>query len=150
MRRSVGERSGCVHDELERAGWRVDVAAAVRVKGLAPLACKTDKIDVKVLERLCDWSIQPLSARAQADIMLTERIAAIHARSRQTYGAPPRKTLGYSNALSERRGEELRGVGSARPAALASAGLLQPRPTHSRSLRALAMRSRQRRTDSFE
>ena len=34
------------------------------------------------------WSIEPLSARAQADIVLTERIAAIHARSRQTYGAP--------------------------------------------------------------
>jgi hypothetical protein len=34
------------------------------------------------------WSIEPLSARARADIVLTERIAAIHARSRQTYGAP--------------------------------------------------------------
>lgn len=34
-----------VHDELEMAGWRVDVADAVKVKGLAPLACKTDKID---------------------------------------------------------------------------------------------------------
>ena len=34
------------------------------------------------------WSIHPLSARARADLVLTERIAAIHARSRQTYGAP--------------------------------------------------------------
>jgi transposase InsO family protein len=34
------------------------------------------------------WSIHPLSARARADLALTERIAAIHARSRQTYGAP--------------------------------------------------------------
>ena len=34
------------------------------------------------------WSLQPLSARALADVALTERIAAIHARSRQTYGAP--------------------------------------------------------------
>ncbi len=34
------------------------------------------------------WSIHPLSARVQADVVLTERIAAIHARSRQTYGAP--------------------------------------------------------------
>jgi transposase InsO family protein len=34
------------------------------------------------------WSIHPLSARASADLALTERIAAIHARSRQTYGAP--------------------------------------------------------------
>ena len=34
------------------------------------------------------WSLAPLSARAKADIVLTERIAAIHARSRQTYGSP--------------------------------------------------------------
>ena len=34
------------------------------------------------------WSIHPLSARARADLALTERIAAIHARRRQTYGAP--------------------------------------------------------------
>ncbi len=34
------------------------------------------------------WSIEPLSARARADMALTDRIAAIHARSRQTYGAP--------------------------------------------------------------
>jgi hypothetical protein len=34
------------------------------------------------------WCRQPLSNRAQADIQLTERIAAVHAQSRQTYGAP--------------------------------------------------------------
>ncbi len=32
-----------VHDTLERCGWEVEVADAVKVKGLAPLACKTDK-----------------------------------------------------------------------------------------------------------
>jgi hypothetical protein len=32
-----------VHDELERMGWDVRIADAYRVKGLAPLACKTDK-----------------------------------------------------------------------------------------------------------
>ena len=32
-----------VHDELVRYGWEVLVADAQRVKGLAPLACKTDK-----------------------------------------------------------------------------------------------------------
>jgi len=35
-----------------------------------------------------NWSIHPLSAHARADLALTERIAAIHARSRQTYGSP--------------------------------------------------------------
>jgi hypothetical protein len=33
-----------VRDELSRYGWDVLVADAVRVKGLAPLACKTDKL----------------------------------------------------------------------------------------------------------
>ena len=34
------------------------------------------------------WSINPLCAHARGDLALTERIAAIHARSRNTYGAP--------------------------------------------------------------
>jgi transposase len=34
-----------VHDELVSHGWEVLVADAQKVKGLAPLACKTDKID---------------------------------------------------------------------------------------------------------
>jgi hypothetical protein len=32
-----------VHDTLERQGWQVEVADAQKVKGLAPLACKTDR-----------------------------------------------------------------------------------------------------------
>jgi transposase len=38
-----------VHDTLEQEGWNVEIADAQKVKGLAPLACKTDKIDSKVL-----------------------------------------------------------------------------------------------------
>src|SRR4051812_45953845 len=38
-----------VHDSLEAEGWDVEIADAQKVKGLAPLACKTDKIDSKVL-----------------------------------------------------------------------------------------------------
>jgi transposase len=44
--RGVGESMNgarFVHDELVRYGWEVLVADAQRVKGLAPLACKTDK-----------------------------------------------------------------------------------------------------------
>src|SRR4029450_3022795 len=33
-----------VHDTLEEAGWEVLVADAQKVKGLAPLGCKTDKM----------------------------------------------------------------------------------------------------------
>jgi transposase len=41
-----------VHDELFGHGWEVLVADAQKVKGLAPLACKTDKIDSRVLAEL--------------------------------------------------------------------------------------------------
>src|SRR5437763_2653489 len=41
-----------VHDGLELADWQVEIADAQKVKGLAPLACKTDRIDVWVLAEL--------------------------------------------------------------------------------------------------
>ena len=41
-----------VHDTLEERGWEVLIADATKVKGLAPLACKTDKIDARVLAEL--------------------------------------------------------------------------------------------------
>jgi transposase len=41
-----------VHDRLEEHGWDVLIADATKVKGLAPLACKTDKIDARVLATL--------------------------------------------------------------------------------------------------
>ena len=41
-----------VHDPLEELGWDVLIADAAKVKGLAPLACKTDKIDARVLALL--------------------------------------------------------------------------------------------------
>ena len=41
-----------VHDTLELAGWDVEIADAVKVKGLAPLAAKTDRIDARVLAEL--------------------------------------------------------------------------------------------------
>ena len=37
-----------VHDTLEQQGWSVEIADAQKVKGLAPLACKTDKIDARI------------------------------------------------------------------------------------------------------
>src|SRR5256714_4442270 len=40
------------HDMREELGWEVLVADAKKVKGLAPLACKTDKIDARVLAEL--------------------------------------------------------------------------------------------------
>ena len=48
-----------VHDTLERCGWEVEVADAHKVKGLAPLACKTDKIDAWVLAELSRRELVP-------------------------------------------------------------------------------------------
>ena len=48
-----------VHDTLERYGWGVQVADAIKVKGLAPLACKTDRIDAWVLAELSRRELVP-------------------------------------------------------------------------------------------
>jgi transposase len=48
-----------VHDTLEEQGWEVLVADAQKVKGLAPLACKTDRIDARVLAELSRRDLVP-------------------------------------------------------------------------------------------
>ncbi len=48
-----------VHDTLEGCGWDVEIADAQKVKGLAPLACKTDRIDSKVLATLSHRDLVP-------------------------------------------------------------------------------------------
>jgi transposase len=48
-----------VRDTLEELGWEVLVADAQRVKGLAPLACKTDRIDARVLAVLSHRDLVP-------------------------------------------------------------------------------------------
>jgi transposase len=48
-----------VHDTLERCGWEVEIADAIKVKGLAPLACKTDRIDAWVLAELSRRELVP-------------------------------------------------------------------------------------------
>jgi len=48
-----------VHDQLELHGWQVEIADAARVKGFAPLACKTDRIDAWVLAELSRLELVP-------------------------------------------------------------------------------------------
>jgi transposase len=48
-----------VHDRLEELGWQVEIADAQKVKGLAPLACKTDRIDAWVLAELSRRELVP-------------------------------------------------------------------------------------------
>jgi transposase len=48
-----------IHDTLERCGWEVEIADAQKVKGLAPLAVKTDRIDARVLAVLSQRDLVP-------------------------------------------------------------------------------------------
>lgn len=48
-----------VHDTLEFGGWDVAIADAAKVKGIAPLAAKTDKIDARVLAELARRDLVP-------------------------------------------------------------------------------------------
>jgi transposase len=48
-----------VHDQLELAGWDVRIADAVKARGIAPLACKTDRIDCRVLAELARLELVP-------------------------------------------------------------------------------------------
>src|SRR5262249_34715744 len=48
-----------VHDRLELAGWQVEIADAQKGKGLAPLACKTDRIDAWGLAELARRDLVP-------------------------------------------------------------------------------------------
>ena len=48
-----------VRDRLRSAGWQVEVADARRVKGIAPLACKTDRVDARVLADLSRRDLVP-------------------------------------------------------------------------------------------
>ena len=61
VRACVEMMSGAVwvRDRLQAAGWEVEVADARKVKGLAPLACKTDKVDARVLAELSRRDLVP-------------------------------------------------------------------------------------------
>ena len=48
-----------VRDQLAAAGWTVQVAHARKVRDVAPLACKTDKVDARVLAELCRRDLVP-------------------------------------------------------------------------------------------
>src|SRR5215216_4584807 len=48
-----------VRDQLAAASWRVQIAHARKVRDVAPLACKTDKVDARVLAELCRRDLVP-------------------------------------------------------------------------------------------
>ena len=64
-----------VRDRLEAAGWQVQVAHARKVRDVAPLACKTDKVDARVLAELCRRDLVPeLWLPSAEDRALRERL----------------------------------------------------------------------------
>ncbi len=107
-----------VHDELERAGWQVELADAQKVKGLAPLACKTDRIDAWVLAELCrrdlvpaiwlpDPQVRAERERARFRLHLVRHRTALKGRIHQTL-----VTFGVPCPVSDlfgRKGRELLG-----------------------------------------
>jgi transposase len=105
-----------VHDVLERCGWEVEVADAQKVKGLAPLACKTDRIDAWVLAELSrrelvpaiwlpDFAQRAERERARWRLFLVRRRSALKHRIHAQL-----LTFGHPCPLSDlfgRRGREL-------------------------------------------
>src|SRR3954447_1397430 len=77
VRACVEMMSGAVwvRDELVAAGWQVHVAHARKVRDVAPLACKTDKVDARVLAELCRRDLVPeLWIASLDDRALRERL----------------------------------------------------------------------------
>jgi transposase len=77
VRACVEMMSGAVwvRDQLELAGWSVQVAHARKVRDVAPLACKTDKVDARVLAELCRRDLVPeLWVPSLEDRALRERL----------------------------------------------------------------------------
>jgi transposase len=64
-----------VRDRLAAAGWQVKVAHAGKVRDVAPLACKTDKVDARVLAELSRRDLVPeLWVPSLDDRALRERL----------------------------------------------------------------------------
>jgi hypothetical protein len=64
-----------VKDRPELCGWSVEVANACKVRDISPLACKTDKVDARVLAELCRRELVPAVWVASAgDRAIRERL----------------------------------------------------------------------------
>jgi transposase len=77
VRAVVGMMSGAiwVRDRFAAAGWRVQIAHARKVRDVVPLACKTDRVDARVLVELCRRDLVPeLWVSPLEDRALRERL----------------------------------------------------------------------------
>jgi transposase len=73
-----------VHDTLEEHGWEVLIADAQKVKGLAPLACKTDRIDARVLAQLSFHELVPAIWLPDPSVRRERELWSVTARARRT------------------------------------------------------------------
>jgi hypothetical protein len=48
-----------VRDRLALCGWEIEIGDARNVKAIAPLACKTDRVDGRVLAELVRRDLVP-------------------------------------------------------------------------------------------
>jgi transposase len=105
-----------VHDRLEQLGWQVEIADARKVKGLAPLACKTDRIDAWVLAELSrrelvpalwlpDPAVRAERERARFRLFLVRKRASLKQRIHQTL-----MSFGHPCPVSDLFGESGRAV----------------------------------------
>jgi hypothetical protein len=78
-----------VHDTLAAAGWQVQVAHARKVRDVAPLACKTDKVDARVLA-------ESLPPRPGARV-----VGALAGRPRVARAAAPADAFGSDARLGD-------------------------------------------------
>src|SRR5437763_8657358 len=64
-----------VREQLRACGWEFQVADARKVKAIAPLACKTDRVDARVLAQLARRDLVPeLWVPSLSDRELRERL----------------------------------------------------------------------------
>src|SRR5919201_13074 len=132
-----------VHDRLELHGWQVEIADAQKVKGLAPLACKTDRIDAWVLAELARRDLVPA-------IWLPEPARACRARTGALAAAPRPASLELEAARARGAAHarqampRLRPVRPARPSAARPPWTARAVARHDRSEPAPDRRARPR------
>jgi hypothetical protein len=83
------------HDTLEELGWEVLVADAHEVKGLAPLTCKTDRIDALVLAKL-SW-------RDLVPAIWLHQTRAVHRLDHRAHPMPSKTHRQAAQAIGVRR-----------------------------------------------
>ena len=96
-----------VRDRLRAAGWQIEIADPRKVKAIAPLACKTDRVDARVLAELCRRDLVPaMWVPSLSDRELRERlnrrghlIRLLTAARNRVFGALAQWGCGYQCGL---------------------------------------------------